>query len=261
MFNIKSLKITEILSIGFVVFFLLFLQQCNQTSKLKSDLKIAVQNQLALDDSIRIIKNKWGEEITIKNVLIGNQRELKELNLSLVEELKRLKGDVIFLQRMVSKIKSDTIWITNTVTEYPDGMKRLSWDYDTTYNENNGRSLGGYSQFQIDLANGRIIDRGTVITKDEIRLKLTTGLTELDDSYQIFVKSDYPGLTINQLDGAIVDKKKFNSESNESSWVVGPQFGVGLGYSPNTRTIGPNVSVGIGITYNLNKEIKRIFKK
>jgi hypothetical protein len=261
MINLKKIRITEVVSIGFVVFFLLFLQQCNQTSKLKSDLKIAAQNQLALDDSIRIIRNKWGEEITIKNVLIGNQRELKELNLSLVEELKRLKGDVIFLQRMVSKIKSDTVWVTNTVTEYPDGMKRLSWDYDTTYNENNGRSLGGYSQFQIDLANGRIIDRGTVITKDEIRLKLTTGLTELDDSYQIFVKSDYPGLTINQLDGAIVDKKKFNSESNESSWVVGPQFGVGLGYSPNTRTIGPNVSVGIGITYNLNKEIKRIFKK
>jgi hypothetical protein len=261
MVNLKKIRITEVVSIGFVVFFLLFLQQCNQTSKLKSDLKIAAQNQLALDDSIRIIRNKWGEEITIKNVLIGNQRELKELNLSLVEELKRLKGDVIFLQRMVSKIKSDTVWVTNTVTEYPDGMKRLSWDYDTTYNENNGRSLGGYSQFQIDLANGRIIDRGTVITKDEIRLKLTTGLTELDDSYQIFVKSDYPGLTINQLDGAIVDKKKFNSESNESSWVVGPQFGVGLGYSPNTRTIGPNVSVGIGITYNLNKEIKRIFKK
>ena len=259
--SIKNLRLTEILSIGFVIVLLLFLQQCNRTSELKQDLRIAGQNQLALNDSIRTVKNKWGEEISLKNVLVGNQKELKDLNIDLANELKRLEGDVIYLQRMVGKIEGDTIWITNTITEYPDGTKRLTWAYDTTYNENNGRSIEGYSQFVIDSINGRIFDKGTVITKDEIRIKLTTGLTELNDSYQIFVKTDYPGLKFDQLDGAIVDKKKFAGSSNESSWVFGPYLGVGAGYDPYNRTIGPNISVGLGVTYNLNKQIKRLFKK
>lgn len=259
--KLKDLKLTEILSIGFVIFLLLFLQQCNQTSELKQDLRLANQNQLALNDSVRTIKNRWGEEISVKNVLFANQKELKDLNSSLAEELKRLKGDILYVQTMVGKIKKDTLWLTNTVTEYPDGTKRLSWEYDTIYNPNNGRLLAGYSQFAIDTITGRIIDKGTVITKDEIRLKLTTGLTELNDSYQIFVKTDYPGLKFDQLDGAIIDKKKFAGSSNESSWVVGPQFGVGMGYDPMNRTLGPNVSVGLGVTYNINKQVKRLFKK
>jgi hypothetical protein len=258
---IKNIRLSEILAIGFVIFFLLFLQQCNQTSELKQDLRIAGQNQLALNDSIRTIKNKWGEEISLKNVLVGNQKELRELNSSLADELKRLKGDVLYVQRMVGKIKSDTIWVTNTITEYPDGTKRLTWEYDTTYNENNGRLLAGYSQFAIDTVNGKIVDKGTVITKDEIRLKLTTGLTELDDSYQIFVKTDYPGLKFDELDGAIIDKKKFAGSSNESSWVFGPYIGIGGGFDPMNRTFGPTISVGLGVTYNLNKQVKRIFKK
>jgi hypothetical protein len=258
---IKNIRLTEILAIGFVVFFLLFLQQCNRSSELKQDLRIAGQNQLALNDSIRTIKNKWGEEISLKNVLVGNQKELRDLNANLAEELKRLKGDVLYVQRMVGKIKSDTVYLTNTITEYPDGTKRLSWEHDTAFNQFNGRSLAGYSQFAIDTITGRIIDKGTVITKDEIRLKLTTGLTELDDSYQIFVKTDYPGLTFDQLDGAIVDKKKFAGSSNESSWVVGPYFGIGGGFDPMNRTFGPNISVGFGVTYNLNKQVKRLFKK
>jgi hypothetical protein len=259
--NFKNLRITEILSIGFVIFLLLFLQQCNRTSELKQDLRLANQNQLALNDSIRIIKNQWGEEIAVKNVLFANQKELKDLNSDLFNDLKKLKGDVLYVQKMVGRIKRDTLYLTNTVTEYPDGTKKLSWEYDTLYDINNGRLLAGYSQFSVDTSNGQITDKGTVITKDEIRLKLTTGITELNDSYQIFVKTDYPGLKFDQLDGAIIDKKKFVGSSNESSWVIGPQFGIGMGYNPSNGTFGPSITVSLGATYNINKQVKRLFKK
>lgn len=258
---LKNLRLTEILAIGFVIILLLFLHQCNRTSNLREDLRISNQNSLSLTDSVRTIKNRWGEEITVKNVLVANAKELKELNLELAKELKKIAGDVVYLQRMVGKIKSDTIRITNTITEYPDGTKELAWNYDTAYTQFDGRSLGGYSRFVIDTATGKIIDRGTVITKDEIRIKLITGLTELDNSYQIFVKTDYPGLKFDQLDGSIVDKKKFAGSSNESSWVFGPFLGVGMGYDPQSRILTPNASVGLGLTYNLNKQVKRIFKK
>jgi hypothetical protein len=259
--KIRSMRTTELLAVGFVIVLLLLLQQCNKSSNLKEDLRMADQNRLALTDSVRTIKNKWGEEITVKNVLVANAKELKELNTELSKELKKISGDVVYLQRMVGKIKNDTIRITNTVTEYPDGTKQLAWDYDTTYTQFDGRSLAGYSRFVIDTVTGKIIDRGTVITKDEIRIKLTTGLTELDDSYQIFVKTDYPGLKFDQLDGSIVDKKKFAGSSNESSWVFGPYIGAGVGYDPHNRVFGPSINVGVGVMFNINKQIKRLFKK
>jgi hypothetical protein len=258
---IKNLKLTEILSIGFVVFLLLFLQQCNRNERLKIDLQLADQNRLALTDSVRTIKNRWGEEISLKSVMVANGKELRDMNSDLAQEIKRISGDVTYLQRMVGRIKSDTIEIDNVITEYPNGIRRLSWQFDTTYNENNGRSLAGYSEFSIDSLDGRILDRGTVITTDEIKLKLITGLTELDDSYQIFVKTDYPGLRFDQLDGSIIDKKKFVGSLNESSWVIGPYIGIGAGINTKSREIGPTISGGIGITYNLNKQVKNIFRR
>jgi hypothetical protein len=257
--SIKNLKLTEILAIGFVVIFLILLQQCNMNAKLKTDLQLADQNRLSLTDSVRTIKNRQGEEISLKAVMVANGKELRELNADLAKELKKISGDVTYLQRIVGRIKSDTVEVENRITEYPNGIKRLTWEYDTSYNENDGRSLSGHSEFLIDSMSGRIIDKGTTITQDEIRLKLITGLTELEDSYQIFVRTDYPGLQFDQIDGSIIDKKKFAGSLNESSWVVGPFVGVGL--RTNEKTILPIFTGGVGVTYNLNKQAKNIFRR
>jgi hypothetical protein len=37
-----------------------------------------------------------------------------------------------------------------------------------------------------------------------------------DNKYKIFVNSDYPNLKINKLDGAITDKKMFNTNKNKT---------------------------------------------
>ena len=258
--RLKKIRLTEILSIAIVVFILLFLQQCNKNSILEQDLRITKQNELALLDSVRVIKNKWGEEIFLKNVFIANGKELKRLNAELAEDLKRAKGKVVYIQNTKTVIEHDTLFLTNTITQFPDGTTRLNWSYDTVYNAYNSRSLSGFSEFVID-TNGFTIDKGTQITKDQIHIKLTTGITELKGSYQIFVKSDYPGLTIDSLDGAIVDKKKFAGSNNESSFVFGPYIGIGVGYDPLNKSFGPTINAGVGVTFNLNKQIKRLIKK
>ena len=257
----KLPNLNQILIVSLVIITLLFLRQCNQTQSLKDEARISAQNALALTDSVRTITNKWGEEIHLKNVLVASEKELKDLNRELYEDVKKLEGKVKIAQSATAVIKTEPIYLINTVTKYPDGVNRLTWSFDTTYNENNSKLIKGYTQFKIDTI-GNILDRGTVITNDEMRIKLMTGLTELDGSYQIFVKTDYPGIKFDNIEGAILDKKIFNKAStNESSWVFGPYIGAGFGFNPRTMTVGPNVSIGLGLTFNVNKQVKRLFGK
>lgn len=255
-FDYKKLKLNQILIIGFVVVLLLFLRQCSVTDGLKDDLLVAGQNEKALNDSVKATTNKLGEQVFLKNTLIADGKKLKELNAELYKEVKNLKGDVKIITTANTEIKSDPIYLTNTITKYADGIVDIRWKYDSLFSKGNYRKLAGISKIQYDSAN--VLDKGTTITQDEIGISVTTGLVKLDGSYQIFVKSNYPGMSISDIQGSIIDKNMI--QSDESSWVFGPYFGVGVGVDPVNKTIGPNVSFGLGITYNLNKKIKRLFK-
>ena len=62
----KKLNLNTILFVALVVMALLLFRQCNNTQNLKDDLAVANQNQIALNDSVRVIKNKWGQDIYLK---------------------------------------------------------------------------------------------------------------------------------------------------------------------------------------------------
>ena len=256
-----ELSLNNVMAIALIILTLLLLKECNSNENLKLQNAIDKQNQLALTDSVRVIKNRLGEEISVKNVLISDKKDLANLNKGLAEELKKIEGRVLYISSQVAKIKNqDPIIINNTVKEYPNGLRELNWIYSKAYNNNDSRSLEGNSRFVVDTTGGKftILDRGTTITKDEMQIKLTTGLTELNDSYQIFVKTDYPGVTFDKIDGAILDKKRFMKQT-EPTVVWGPSVYLGLGIDPINRTAGPQIGVGISATLNVNKYIKKLF--
>lgn len=254
---LKNIRFSQVGFIAFVIVLLLLLRQCSISDGLKDEMQIASQNQKALTDSVRVTKNKLGEEVFMKNTLIAEGSDLKKLNEKLYKEVKNLKGEVITIQQVGMGIKNDPIVMTNTITKYANGEVDLNWNYDTTFSEGNYRKLAGSTKIKVDSLH--LLDRGTHITNDEMGISITTGLIDKDDSYQIFVKSNYPGFKVTDIQGSIIDKKLIKSD--ESTWVFGPYFGVGVGVDPWNKTVGPNVSVGLGITYNVNKKIKRIFKR
>jgi hypothetical protein len=225
-----------------------------QNEDLKSQLLVFNQNQKALLDSIHEVKDEMGRVTAYKASFIAKGEELKQLNEDLYNEVKRLQGDVKFIQKSVSNIKLDPIILTNNVIEYPDGTKEMSWMYDTTYNVNNSRLLEGSTKFSIDSL-GKIIDKGTTIKRDELKMSFTTGLTQEKGVYKIFVNSDYPNFKIEKIEGSILDQNLF-IKSEEDDFIFGPQFGLGFG-----TNFTPQIYIGAGITYNLNKHIKKIFKK
>ncbi len=226
----------------------------NRYSSLKNELMFAEQNNKALADSVRTSQNKLGEIEYSKNILITEKNNLENLNSDLAEELKKEKGKVNEIIKLVSTIKRDTTYLTNTLIEYPDGEKGLEWSNDTIYSENNERHLSGISKFALD-SNGNIIPLETIITNDYIKFDMVTGLREKDGNIEIFVRSGFPGFENIELDGAIIDPHKhpvMKKFTQPKRWGIGPYAGIGLGINtvPNPN-IGFGFSFGIGIQYSL----------
>ena len=85
------------------------------------------------------------------------------------------------------------------------------------------------------------MDPITVITTDELGLHLTTGLRETEEGLQVFVRSDYPGITFD-VDGAFLDPKYF-VEPKPKKWGLGPM----VGYDP----INGRFTYGVGLMRSL----------
>lgn len=258
-----KINTNTLLVIGIAILALLLLRQCGVTEKLKASNQVFQQNQIALNDSIRVVTNKYGEEISLKNTLIGDVKELEKLNSELASDAKKLKGKVLYISNLLANVENDTVFVDNVVYEYPNGTKELNWSYYKDFGNGNTRNLSGFSRFSIlqDSTNTfNILDKGTTISKDLMTIKLTTGLTELDDSYQIYVKTDYPGLEFGQIDGAILDKKRFMKQT-QPTWVFGPSIYLGVGIDPGNSVAGTQIGLGISATFNLNKYINKVFNR
>lgn len=227
----------------------------NRISSLKTQLTVSEQNNRALADTVRVSENKIGDLEYSKSILISEKRELKNLNVDLAEELKKEKGKVRELTKIVSEIKSDTVYITNTLITYPDGSYGLDWIHDKIFDDENERHIAGVSKFDLD-SNGVITPLETIITRDDIKFNLITGLRETKDgNVEIFVRSDYPNFVPSSIDGAIIDPKKhpvMKKFTKKKRFGIGPYVGLGLGVNmtPNAN-IGLGFNVGIGVHYSI----------
>lgn len=261
---IISLKPKHWIYIGGVIILLLFLKQCNTISNLKTDLQLEEQNRISMLDTMEIIKSDKAGLIAFKTTAVADKKKLKEINEDLLDELdnlkkKGVKGDIKTISRIKGNISppNDQPLEAEVVYINPEGEVRLTLNLDTIYDENNSRHLAGYVDFYIDSM--KVKDVRAILTEDEINIALSTGIVKMEDGiYKIYVQSDYPGFNVTDLDGAILDKKMLKELGlTEASWVIGPQVGYGYPYS------GEKASpyVGVGVTYNLNKEVKKIFRK
>jgi archaellum component FlaF (FlaF/FlaG flagellin family) len=251
---IKKYGINTILIAGLIVLGILYLNQCSKSSKLKDDATIAEMNARAQSDSIRTYKTKNGTLVYEKSALIASKNELKDLNSALYKEIKDLNNNPKIVIKEKIKIVHDTVKVNTIITDLGNNKFQLSWKNDTTYSANNYHKLHGRTQVVLDSTG--LKDPITYIDVNEIGMSFTTGLNKGKDNYEIFIKSDYPGFTATSIEGAIIDKKMITS--NESSFVIGPSIGYGLVFTNGVINYGP--TVGITITYNLNKTIKKIFR-
>ena len=236
-----------ILTVIMGVLLLLSVKSCE---KAKTNLVISNQNNTALSDSVRITTNKVGDLEASKSVLISEKKDLDNLSKDLAAEVKKEQGKVYSLNQYIIGIKNkpgDTIYINNTLIKYPNGEFGCGFDYYNAFDDKNNIAVSGISKFKI--TGTTITPTTTLLTKYIINIKLVTGLREKDGNIEIFVRSDYPGMNVIDLEGAIIDPKKnpiLKKFTVPKKWCVGPY--VGFGFS---TSIQPSVQLGIGIQYSL----------
>ena len=241
--KLQNIDIRLILLAGIVFLSLLLYRQCETEKSLRYDLQNAKNNQAALVDTVRASKNKAGElQFQIRS-FISSIEDLKVLNADLAAEVDKQRGQVAQLTKIVgnlSTVHKEPIGGINTTNGQPcdslGGSFISTWEDLKKYDSINWRSLKGQTTF--NLKNKKLISSETKILVDEINFDLYTGLTQVDDHFEIFVKSNYPGFKPASIRGAYIPNDKLCPKQEPKKWSfgVGPQVGLGI--------VGPNISFG-----------------
>lgn len=248
-------KLTVIIGLIALLFYFTAMYQSCVNHKLKQQLTVADHNIKALNDSIRITIDKQGKEEANKLALLTDKvSNLEKLNTELYAEVKNIKGKVSTIIKTDIKVLHDTVPLI-VKAGLVDSTVRADFSFDTTYSPGNFRKLSGYTKYSLkdNLSSG-------TLTRDELGIKLVTGIKNLDKGKpEIFIKSDYPGLSVSSLDGAVLDPNLFK---RKRSPVV--TTGINIGWTPVTYDISQKKFSGafdrFGATVGININIIKLLR-
>ena len=239
-----------------LVVLLIFMKQC----KHGTDTSISDQNLSALQDSIRVYKNKNGELIYEKNALIVSKNELDRYNKELADQIKNMKDNLLVAIQIKTKIINDDT-IHMKVDQKPSVYNsdssityEFAWSNDTVFSSDNYKKMNGSCSIGVDKQRN-VYSKKFVIYKDEIGMSFITGLNETKDKkLLIFIQSQYPGFTPTSIQGALIDPKKSDILKKfflPKKWSVGPTIGYGVYLNPKNFSVGSGVIFGVSLNYNL----------
>jgi hypothetical protein len=238
------------IAIIILLIIIVILTRCNQGDK--SKIEILEQNQKSLTDSVRVSTTKIGELEYSKNILVGEKNDVVKLNKKLAYELKNTKGKVSELTQYIIKIGLKPTPLLTTIIN-TDSEYIFTWGIDTVFNPGNGRSMKGETIFTGLVKNNKIIidSISTTLLKDELTFSVIQGLREKDGNLEVFVRSNYPGFELQELNSIIINPEKhpvLNKFTNKSK---PKRFGVGVygGYGIGVNGLSPQI--GVGLFYNL----------
>ena len=170
--------------------------------------------------------------------LSKNLNDLKFLNDSLFKQLKTIKGTKTEVHTIKMIYKTDTLRLPNNIIYYGDHSYGAEFEYHTAYQD-----LKGVNHFTVTKKDtGFVVNKGyTLITDNDYRVSLITGLRKVKGGEEIYIKSADSSLKIVDIQGYKIQRKP-------KHWSVGPTLGYGIN---SNGTITTNIS--IGIQYSLFK--------
>ena len=250
---------TKITFIIMMILIILYWRQCGQ---MKYERKKADQNQKALTDTLQVVKTKNGYLVTQKATFVASEKELKELNSDLydeVDEWKRKKSKVKVV------VKTEIVYVDNGKTKnvaskIGKNEYKLAFDYT---GKDSILIIKGYSDFKAypiykngdtTKFNLRIVNGETVFDTVSVNIELTMGVKEDKDGVdRVFIKPNSEKIKIKDLYSVQMEefyKSKYNKKKKH--FTVGPHIGLGVGVG-NGGQFQLIPQVGIGIQYSIFK--------
>lgn len=219
--NHKRILIEVFSVVAFFVFITLSINKCTYYKNVND------KNIIALTDSVKYYKGKYGNEVAKKTMIETDCKNLQIINDSLyrmIQSMQVKKPDmVIGGSASIDNGKHDTVWVP-TVTEITSKNIYRKFDFSNQY-----RELTGNVSYTNDTL-------GLHIEKDIMQFKYALAVKD----NVVYMTSDNPYVKFNSITGLKIPKQK-----KEKKFGIGPSvFG---GYSNRGFVYG----IGIGLQYNL----------
>lgn len=222
----------------------LVLLQLKTCSGYSNEKKILEQNIAALKDSTRLVKNRVGELEAVRLSLVGDKDILSKLNAELKAELDKEKGNVKFISKTKIEYQSDTVYIRDSQKVRLDsGVYGISW-FTSKFDDGLDYTIFGETRFKVDTLNSilKVSPVETIIYQNKIKFRTVFGYTEVENGYQVFIRTNNPNVTFD-IEGGFIDKTELLDEDHFS---IGPYLGVGLSAEGKFQP-----HVGVGLMYKI----------
>lgn len=221
--NHKRILIEVFSVVAFFVFITLAVNKCTYYKNVND------KNIIALTDSVKYYKGKYGYEVAKKTMVEADYKNLQNINDSLynmVQNMQVKKPDIVIGgSTSVDNGKHDTIYVP-TFTEIASKNIYRKFDFSNKYRE----FIGNVSYCNDTL--------GLYIQKDKIQFKYALAVKD----NVVYMTSDNPYVKFNSITGLTIPKQK-----KEKKFGIGPS--VFSGYSNKGFVYG----IGIGLQYNFIK--------
>lgn len=219
--NHKRILIEVFSVVAFFVFIVLSINKCTYYKNVND------KNIIALTDSVKYYKGKYGNEVAKKTMIETDCKNLQNINDSLyrmIQSMQVKKPDIVIGgSTSIDNGKHDTVWVP-TVTEITSKNIYRKFDFSNQYRELTGN---------VNYTNDTL---GLHIEKDRIQFKYALAVKD----NAVYMTSDNPYVKFNSITGLTIPKQK-----KEKKFGIGPSvFG---GYSNKGFAYG----IGIGLQYNL----------
>lgn len=235
-----------------LIIVLVFTSRSCKSAKLEAE--YAKNNVMAIQDKLRVEKNKNGELQYLKLSFVSDIDNLKNLNKDLFEEVQKMSGKVIAMSKTIVSIQGTLVGIQNDKRKDPPiTLKNDTLETKFSFIDS-GKSWNRTIQGKSVLLMKNITDSTyakplyDVLTEDKMDLTIFASLRkrESDDMYEYVLRTDYPNAIL-KVDG-FVNPNEFvkNSVVDSDKWIIGPFIGAGFG---TNFTIMPQI--GIGLTYKI----------
>ena len=218
--NHKRILIEVFSVVAFLVFITLSINKCTYYKNVND------KNIIALTDSVKYYKGKYGNEVAKKTMIETDCKNLQIINDSLyrmIQNMQVKKPDIVIGgSTSIDNGKHDTVWVP-TVTEITSKNIYRKFDFSNQY-----RELTGNVSYTNDTL-------GLYIEKDIMQFKYALAVKD----NVVYMTSDNPYVKFNSITGLKIPKQK-----KEKKFGIGPSvFG---GYSNKGFVYG----IGIGLQYN-----------
>ena len=218
--NHKRILIEVFSVVAFFVFITLSINKCTYYKNVND------KNIIALTDSVKYYKGKYGNEVAKKTMIETDCKNLQIINDSLyrmIQSMQVKKPDIVIGgSTSIDNGKHDTVWVP-TVTEITSKNIYRKFDFSNQY-----RELTGNVSYTNDTL-------GLYIEKDIMQFKYALAVKD----NVVYMTSDNPYVKFNSITGLTIPKQK-----KEKKFGIGPSvFG---GYSNKGFVYG----IGIGLQYN-----------